>query len=95
MSNEEAIKALRTYPTSLDAVPKSAVSETNFRKALPIAIEALEKQIPKKPLDFGDESYLCPYCKRNNFYKGEYLDKQNYCDFCGQRIDWSEEGDAE
>ena len=55
------------------------------RKAIQIAIE---KQIPKKPLDFGDESYLCPCCKRNNFYKGIHLDKQNYCDYCGQAIKW-------
>lgn len=56
--------------------------ERNFEK------DVLEKQIPKEPLDFGDESYLCPCCKRNNFYKGEYLDKQNYCDYCGQSIKW-------
>lgn len=66
------------------------VSNTNkFAMAQDMAIKALEKQIPKEPLDFGDESYLCPYCKRNNFYKGEYLDKQNYCDYCGQAIKWT------
>lgn len=56
--------------------------------AYDMAIEALKKQIPTEPLDFGNESYLCPYCKRNNFYKGEFLDKQNYCDYCGQAIKW-------
>ena len=52
---------------------------------------ALEKQIPKKPINFENEAYLCPNCRRNNFYNGtETLNKTNFCNYCGQRLDWSE-----
>jgi hypothetical protein len=64
-------------------------------EALTIAIQALEKQIPKKPIEirerrnFNFEVYLkdgyCPLCKNevNNAY--------NYCNKCGQALDWSVE----
>lgn len=56
------------------------------------AIEALEKQLPKKPdiMDYilGDINFKCPTCK------SEYIcEKENeplYCQNCGQRLDWSE-----
>jgi hypothetical protein len=50
-------------------------------------IEALEKQIAKKPTEqYGEEepAYLCPICE-HWVYVGE-----PYCDGCGQKLDWSE-----
>lgn len=53
---------------------------------LDTAIEALEKQLPKKPIVTEDKQFaLCPCCNGKGL-----LDKQIYCDCCGQRIDWSE-----
>ena len=48
---------------------------------------AREKQIPKKP-DFTEdkEFALCPCCNGKGL-----LDKQKYCDNCGQKLDWSDE----
>lgn len=48
---------------------------------------AREKQIPMKP-DFTEdkEFALCPCCNGKGL-----LDKQKYCDNCGQKIDWSDE----
>lgn len=48
---------------------------------------AREKQIPKKP-DFTEdkEFALCPCCNCEGL-----LDKQKYCDNCGQKLDWSDE----
>ena len=50
-------------------------------------IEAREKQIAKKP-DFTEdrEFALCPCCNGKGL-----LNKQKYCDNCGQKLDWSEE----
>lgn len=57
-------------------------------KANEMAIQALEKQIPKKP-DFTEdkEFALCPCCNGKGL-----LNKQKYCDNCGQKIafDWSD-----
>ena len=62
------------------------------------AIEALEKQLPKKPTYEGDgyasdgtfiwDEWLCPNC--DSRYEVDY-DDYGYCPNCGQRIDWEEE----
>lgn len=54
-----------------------------------IAIEALEKQIPKKPTEHtkltSDRfTYLCPTCNRL-YWDREFL--SDYCSSCGQRFD--------
>ena len=55
-----------------------------FGEALTMAINALEKQIPKKPkTDDRYVMYICPCC--NDFIKVSY----NCCQNCGQAIDWS------
>ena len=52
---------------------------------------ALERNRPQSPVSFGDGAYLCPNCKKNNFYYGtETLHMTKYCSYCGQKIDWSQ-----
>lgn len=62
-----------------------------------IAIEALEKQLPKKGIkekitegvNKGLHKFYCPVC----YKKGDLSNKCNvgeYCSDCGQKIDWSE-----
>lgn len=60
-----------------------------IRDAFELADKTLEKQIPKKP-DFTEdkEFALCPCCNGNGL-----ADKQEYCDNCGQKLDWSEESE--
>ena len=63
-----------------------------------IAIQALEKQIPKKPTYEGDgyapdgtfvwDEWICPCC--GSRYEVDY-DDYDYCPNCGQKIDWSDE----
>lgn len=54
--------------------------------AFETAIEALEKQIPKK---LKDDGWLyCPICGRDVL-----MDRFNYCPDCGQALDWSENYD--
>lgn len=70
-----------------------------FAEALGLAIQALEKQIPKKPImkqyfeDLEEEYLCCPTC-------GEILtdripaDNKTFyfhCMNCGQKFDWSDE----
>lgn len=74
----EAIEIIKSnYPTS---------GYYMLREALDIAVEALEKQLPKKPIEKGIHFvyYKCPNCNRIL-----PIDK-NYCD-CGQKLDWPEE----
>lgn len=52
-------------------------------KSLNMAIEALEKQIPKKVIRYSyTTDVCCPYCGEVVLY--------SYCRNCGQRLDWSE-----
>ena len=55
-------------------------------KSIEMAIQALEKQIAKKP-DFTEdkEFALCPCCNGKGL-----LNKQKYCDNCGRKLDWSD-----
>jgi hypothetical protein len=63
------------------------------------SINALEKQIPKKPIvdpanlcDF--QNFHCPKCNQKIIARldGEWIagKLQNYCDKCGQALDWSD-----
>ena len=47
-----------------------------------MAVEALEKQVAKIPIEIGDGRYECPVCHSNE----RELDE--YCDKCGQKIKW-------
>ena len=76
MTENEAISVLNMIETH-GALPTMAKAKS---------IEALEKQIPKKPKT--DDRYLmhiCPWC--NDFVKVSH----NYCQNCGQKLDWSDE----
>lgn len=83
MEECEAIKELHNIR------PRGGIIPQKRAEALDVAIQALEKQIAKKP-DFTEdkEFALCPCCNGNGL-----ADKQKYCDNCGQKLDWSEESE--
>ena len=56
------------------------------------AIEALEKQIPKK-VTVTTSTKRCPNCKKQVSGKGNSHPERNYCNKCGQALDWSGEDD--
>ena len=53
------------------------------------AIEALEKQIPKKP-EIKNEYYVCPVC---GVYQETSEGNPPHCINCGQRLLWEVEED--
>lgn len=60
-----------------------------MEEELDIAIKALEKQIPKKPIKSDREIRYCEVwkCPKCGFeWSGRVVD---YCYKCGQAIDWS------
>ena len=71
-------------------------------EAIQIAIQALEKQIPKKPRKTDlyrgvlkrVYAYVCPTC--GNTCLEKYMnERQNtmFCWDCGQKLDWSDDND--
>ena len=84
--------------------PKEAIKQLNsvaiyhFDKyttdAIDLAIGALEKQVPKKPIIRKAEDYfgnvkhtLCPNCQEAEFV----FTQPCFCNRCGQAIDWSDD----
>ena len=86
MTPEEAIKILE--------IAKAEVEwnyPLDYAVAIATAIEALEKQIPKKPISLGEDIDRdvgqCPNCKEIIDTYEDY----KYCSDCGQAIDWRDE----
>ena len=92
MTNEEAIKILKS---KMDG---SVDTSYEWAETMRMAINALEKQIPMKPVKSKEERYgmgyvyhdwICPTCGR--FLAPEPTRTGNrYCR-CGQAIDWEGE----
>lgn len=55
-----------------------------------VALEAMEKQIPKKPNAKRNEA-ICPNCGQTLTEFFGFIIAIPYCDRCGQAIDWSDE----
>lgn len=64
----------------------------DYAAAFEAAIKALEKRIPKKPINCSDRDwYLCPNCLRTIKKRIEDSDHDvKFCPFCGQALDWSD-----
>lgn len=93
MTKQEAIETI-----------KIAIAEVewnypmDYSIAFDMAMDALEKQIPKKPYiqqdDRNNDCMECPSCDSFIGYEYDCRDGHyqiNYCNYCGQKLDWSEE----
>lgn len=62
-------------------------------KVIALACKALEKQIPQKvSYEYDEQDYVyCPNCKCELMSMDWYDHwKCNYCEKCGQALDWSD-----
>ena len=68
--------------------------KTVFNDSLSMAIKAIDKQIPQKPLEVVYPWAMCPSCSGSVSLENvqEYLHNQetSYCEHCGQALDWNE-----
>ena len=92
MTNQEAINDLKVILSEITECEESICYITDVdAEPLRLAIKALERQIPKKPV-YGAANIKCPNCGATLLYYFHSF-KIDYCDECGQRLDWSEEND--
>lgn len=91
MTFEEARKILErellavTLESNVSKETQKKRLNEKFR-ALNVALEAIDKQIPKKPIEKSPWVYHCPRCDSQTIDK-----KFKFCPDCGQVLDWSEE----
>lgn len=100
MTEIEAIEELKYDCNELGkAIPCDTSWGSSFENAYRMAIQALEKQIPKKPRKTDSYrgilkrvyAYVCPTC--GNVCLEKYMnERQNtmFCWNCGQKLDWSD-----
>lgn len=65
------------------------------KEAIKIATSAIEKQIPKKPINVEKHYYECPCCKQDLGVSDDDIfvyenPIKKYCNNCGQALDWSD-----
>ena len=86
MTYEKAIKHFKS-------LQKRYTKEHNGRmcEKVNLALEALEKQVPKKPIIRKAEDYfgnvkhtLCPNCQETEFV----VTQPCFCHHCGQALNW-------
>ena len=82
-----AQEALETIRYEVDEEGHCGYIEDELR----LAMTALEKQIPKKPIKAKEHimysmCYICPNCQKN--FSGTGI--ASYCYHCGQALDWSD-----
>ena len=97
MTTEEAIKNIKERHCTQNHYCTDGCMHGKENCEYSLAVAALEKQIPKKPIEhkiFYGADYTCPNCKN---YVGSYSvaierlgRNDKLCDNCGQAIDWSE-----
>ena len=84
MNTQEAIARIKEHR---DIHFHNELNAIYITEALDMAIEALEKLIPRKPKLDNDngiyETEYCPVCNRKLF------PNEHYCK-CGQALDWSD-----
>lgn len=89
MTPEEAAGILTSQAIVLGRASGKPTLESVRIKAICKAVEALEKQIPKKPYDIVH----CPLCKIEVELQPINTEQVTYCLHCGQAIDWSDIND--
>lgn len=81
MNEQEAIEFIKNSDT-LRVTNKKAI------EAVRLSLEALEKQVAKKPVDviarINGKYGKFPSCNCNVL-------RMSYCERCGQKLDWSDE----
>lgn len=99
MTKQEAIRRIKNHNEIHSR--KEPFYAKLISEALDMAVEALEKQIPKHIEEQTEDDrkfidYVCPNCKTTlqQRMKGATqttIYKYEHCIFCGQALDWSDD----
>lgn len=87
MTYEEAKRYILENWFDGDQDVKAVVDGDKETMTMKMAVEAIEKQIPKQPVE---EATMCPNCGGNIINEADNDYNFNYCHYCGQKLDWNE-----
>ena len=99
MTENDAIKVIKDILNECTESEEAVCYVTGVdAPALEMAINALKKQLPKKPDCIEDKMWCCPVCDNHLLpkwvkYPTELMPKTEglpHCMSCGQKIDWNE-----
>ena len=86
MTYEETLKRIEIQKKAVDGYLPKLIYE-NVK-------EALEKQIPMKPVENEPMWAICPNCggsiSKDNVLEYIIYGETSFCEHCGQAIDWSD-----
>ena len=94
---KESDKLIRNEAEAIECLKsnKPTSGYVMLRESIDMAIKALEKQIPKKPIVeykntndcITEIEWKCPICGTNYI---ELAPCGEWCNYCGQKLDWSD-----
>ena len=89
MKPEKAIKILERIQEPEPYEPQ--INQVGF-EALEVAIDALKKQIPMKPIGEHYAQMRCPSCNHRipSGQGSSSRRRDNWCNYCGQKILWEQ-----
>ena len=90
MTNEEAVKGvMKIWEGYIKAYVEVSHEDV---EAFSMAIKALKKQIPQKAVGEHYAHMRCPSCNHRIPSGGGSSSRRcdNWCNYCGQKIDWGE-----
>lgn len=88
MTTQEAIETLKLMQGQIEwDYPME------YAVAVEMAVDAMQKQIPKKAVGEHYAHMRCPSCNHRipSGQGSSSRRRDNWCNYCGQAIDWSEE----
>lgn len=90
MTNGEALEQIKKNIWFKEDMLKKHKELRDYKEAVDLAKQALEKQIPKPVVQSADDCARCPVC---GGYVGIDIEEM-YCSACGQALDWEDEEDV-
>ena len=94
MTYEEALNWCEQFTDNLVAYNGDSKRRTLGLQAMEKCKKALEKQIPKKPIENRYPWAICPTCGGSVYLENvqEHIQSQEttHCEHCGQALDWSD-----
>lgn len=93
MTAEEAIEIVEGEYVTMSKWYGTSEEARRHNEAIKMAVDALKKQIPMKPIGEHYAHMRCPSCNHRipSGQGSSSRRRDNWCNYCGQKTDWGED----